>query len=125
MARNWLEFKRGNVPTVPIRIDNERYLALIDTGALYSFVAPDLSLLLGLPRKRFQTIVGVSGQKELLPVVTLPAIGLAQLELSPCEAVVRSLKPLGLNIELILGVNALANHRLQFDFKEGRIYVIA
>ncbi len=124
MSRNWLEFKRNYLPVVPVRIDNERYLALIDSGALYSFVAPHLSLLLGLQRKRFQAIVGVSGHQEMLPLITLPSIGLAQIEVAPCEAVVRNLRPLGLNVELILGVNAFKNQRLQFDFKEGRIFIL-
>ena len=96
MARNWLAFKKGEVPVVTVRIDNERYLALLDTGARYSFIAPDLSLLLGLQRERFQAIVGISGQREMLPVVKLPTLGVANVEIQACEAVVRNLTPLGL-----------------------------
>lgn len=123
MARNWLAFKKGEVPVVTVRIDNERYQALLDTGARYSFIAPELSLLLGLQRERFQAIIGVTGQREMLPVVKIPPLGIATTEIASCEAVVRNLNPLGLKVALILGVNAFVDRRLQFDFKEGRVYI--
>lgn len=124
MARNWVAFKSGEVPVVTVRMNDERYRALLDTGAKYSFIAPDLSLLLGLQRERFQAIVGISGQREMLPVVKIPSFGFAQAEMQGCEAIVRNLNPLGLGISLILGVNAFAQRRLQFDFKESRVYLL-
>ena len=124
MARNWLAFKKGEVPVVTVRIENERYQALLDTGAAYCLIAPELSLLLGLQRVRSQLVIGVTGQREILPVVKIPALGIAQTEISSCEALVRNLNPLGLNISLILGVNAFADRRVQFDFNEGHVYLL-
>jgi predicted aspartyl protease len=124
MSRNWLSFKRGNVPVVSVHIGVDRYSALVDTGALFSFIAPGLSLELGLQKSGTQAIVSVTGHREYLPKVTLPAVGFAEFDLSPCEAVVRNLTPLGLSVELILGVNAFAGRRLQFDFNEGRVYLL-
>lgn len=124
MAKNWLAFKKGGLPVVMVRIENERYHALFDTGAETSLIAPELSLLLGLQRVRSQLVVGVTGQRELLPVVKIPTLEIALTEIPPSEAVVRNLNPLGLNVSLILGVNAFANLRVQFDFTEGRVYLL-
>lgn len=124
MSRNWLRFTSGDVPVVSVRIGARRYFVLVDTGAAISFVMPDVSLKLGLPKDGFQNIVALNGQLETVPTVLLPAICFGDVELAPCRAGLRNLKPLGLGIELLLGVNAFAAHRLQFDFREGRIYVV-
>jgi len=87
-------------------------------------VAPGLTLRLGLAQKGKHTIVGLAGNHETLKVVELPEIGFASTLLEPCQAAVFEVSNLGLPIELLLGVNAFRNQRLQFDFKEGRIYVI-
>jgi len=60
----------------------------------------------------------------MLRVVELPPIGFADLELAPCRAGVLGVSRLGLPIDLVLGVNAFYKQRLQFDFVEGRIYII-
>lgn len=124
MSRRWLKFPKGQVPVVDVRIGNRRYRALVDTGAAYSLVMPDVALKLGLPRSGTKTIVGLHGQYETLVAVSLPAIGFGNTELSPHEAGVRNLKPLGLGIELLLGVEAFRKLRLQIDFKDGHIYLL-
>ncbi len=124
MSRIWLPFISGKLPIVTVRIGTERYRALIDTGAAISLIEPEIAVVLGLPMRGWQPLVGVTGQKDMVEVVQLPAIGFGGVELAPCRAVVQELDPLGLKIELILGVNAFAAHRLQFDFREGRIYVV-
>lgn len=124
MSRNWLRFTPGNLPVVSVRIGFRRYFALVDTGAYINLALSDLSLKLGLPQEKAQNIVALNGQVEAVPTVLLPAIGFGNVELAPCRAGLRNLKPLGLGIELLLGVNAFAQHRLQFDFREGRIYIV-
>jgi predicted aspartyl protease len=124
MSRIWLPFTPGKLPIVTVRIGTERYRALVDTGAAISLIEPEIAVVLGLQMRGWQPLVGVTGQKEMVEIVQLPTIGFSGIELSPCRAVVQELAPLGLKIELILGVNAFAAHRLQFDFREGRIYIV-
>ena len=124
MSRNWLQFSQGLVPVVDIRIANRRYRALIDTGSAYSIIMPDLALKLGLPRVGTKTIVALNGQYETLVTVELPPVGFGNTELRSHEAGIRNLRPLGLGVELLLGVVAFQKLRLQFDFKEGRIYLL-
>lgn len=87
-------------------------------------IAPDVSLKLGLQKVGTQEIIALSGEREFFPLVQLPGVGFADVELVPHRAAVRSLTQLDLKIELLLGVNAFVNHRLQFDFIEGRIYIV-
>lgn len=54
----------------------------------------------------------------------LSFIGFAEKELAKFQAVVRQLSLLGLDIEFILGVNAFADYRVQFDYPESRVYII-
>lgn len=49
MGRSWLQFDPRRAPIVSVRIQPDRYRALIDTGADVSLIAPELSLRLGLP----------------------------------------------------------------------------
>ena len=107
-----------------VRIGNRRYRALIDTGASISMVAPDVSLKLGLQKVGNIEIRALSGERELFPLADLPGVGFADAELAPHRAAVRPLAQLGLSIELLLGVNAFSQHRLQFDFIEGRVYLM-
>jgi hypothetical protein len=71
-----------------------------------------------------QEIIGLMGHRELLRLVQLPKIGFGNLELDPCRAGIFEVAKLGLPIDLILGVNAFRGRRLQFDFIDGRIYII-
>jgi predicted aspartyl protease len=124
MARTWLKFNPRRVPVVSVRVGPGRYFALVDTGADISLISPALSLRLGLRQVASQEIVGLNGRRESLRVVELPAVGFANLELAPCRAGVLGVSRLGLPIDMVLGVNAFFNQRLQFDFVEGRIYII-
>jgi hypothetical protein len=85
---------------------------------------PEVALRLGLPREGTMLAGKLGGPPDALPIVQLPEIQFAAINLPACQALVRNLASLGLNVEFILGVNAFANRRLQFDFKEGRVYLL-
>jgi predicted aspartyl protease len=123
MPRNWLSFTRNSIPIVSVRIAGRRYEAMIDTGASLSMISPGLSIRLGLPRQGLQPIISVHGDIRNRTLVTLPSVGVAEFELTPCQATVSNLTPLRLGLDLLLGVNAFANRRLHIDFKEGRVYI--
>src|SRR5262245_20995089 len=123
MSSNWLSFKRNSIPIISVRIAGRRYEAMIDTGAAVSLVSPELMIRLGLPRQGLQPIISVHGDIRHRTIVTLPYIGVAGFDLPPCKATVVNMAPLKQGIDLLLGVNAFRNNRLDIDFKEGRIYI--
>lgn len=123
MPRNWLSFAQNSIPIISVRIAGCRYEAMIDTGASLSMISPELSIRLSLPRQGLQPIISVHGDIRHSTLVTLPSVGLAEFELTPCQATVSNLTPLRLGLDLLLGVNAFANRRLHIDFKEGHIYI--
>ena len=123
MPRTWLSFTPNSIPVVSVHIAGRAYKAMVDSGASYSQISADLSLLLGLPKKGLQPIISVHGDIQNKSVVELPVIGVAELELASCKATVNNLSALRLGIDLILGVNAFKNRRVDIDFREGRVYV--
>ena len=123
MSPNWLLFRRNSIPIGSVRIAGRRYEAMIDTGASLSLISPELTIRLGLPRQGVQPIISIHGDIRRRTIVTLPYIGVAGFDLAPCKATVVDMAPLKLGIDLLLGVNAFKNRRLDIDFKEGRIYI--
>lgn len=124
MPRNWLSPPPNSIPFVSVHIGAERYLAMIDTGAFISMISPELSMALGLPQQGYERIVSVHGNIKTRPVVELPPIGVTEIELASCKAVISDLNPIKSGLDLLLGVNAFENRRLHIDFKEGRVYVL-
>lgn len=124
MSRNWLEFSAKRSPVVSVRLGKGVFRALVDTGAEVSLIAPNTSLRLGLKKLTDRDILVLSGARLSLREVELPNIGFGNVELPPCRACVLEVAKLGLPIDLVLGVNAFVNRRLQIDFREGRIYVL-
>lgn len=123
MSSNWLSFKRNSIPIISVRIAGRRYEAMIDTGAALSLISPELTIRLGLARQGVQPIISVHGDIRHRTIVTLPYIGVAGFDLAPCRATIVNMAPLNLGVDLLLGVNAFNNSRLDVDFKEGRIYI--
>jgi predicted aspartyl protease len=123
MPRTWLSFKPNSIPVVPVRIADRCYQAMIDSGSSFSMVSPQLSLKLGLPRQGWQLIRSIHGDIQNKSLVELPAVGVAEYVLPPCKATVTNLSAFQLGIDLLLGVNAFKNRRVDIDFKEGRIYI--
>lgn len=125
MPRTWLSFTPNSIPIVSVHVTGRHYRAMVDSGATFSLITPELSLRLGLPGKGWQPIVSIHGDIENKSVVELPALGVAEHEFASCKATVSNLCVLRLGIDLVLGVNAFKNRRLHIDFKEGRIYVFS
>ena len=123
MPRNWLSCPPNSLIFVSVRIDSERYLALIDPGSVFNMISPKLSLALGLPQQGYQRVLSVHGDTRLRPVVMLPPIGVAEIELPPDKAVINEMNRIQHGLDLLLGVSAFKNGRLHIDFKEGRVYV--
>lgn len=123
MPRNWLSFTPNSIPFVSVRMGGERYVAMIDPGSFISMISPDLAIGLGLQKQGPQPVVSVHGDTKTRMLVTLPPVGVAEIELKPCKAVINNLNPLRDGLDLLLGVNAFTNRRLDIDFKEGRVYI--
>lgn len=124
MSRRWLSFTPNSIPFVSIRLGADRYEAMVDTGSFISMISPELSIGLGLAKRGYQSVVSVHGDARNRALVTLPPIGVAELELAPCNAVVCDLNPLRRGLDLLLGVNAFANRKLHIDFGKGRMYLL-
>ena len=124
MSRRWLFFTPNSVPVVSIRLGADRYEAMVDTGSFISMISPELSIGLGLAKQGYQSVVSVHGDARNRTLITLPPIGIAELELAPSNAVVCDLNPLRRGLDLLLGVNAFANRRLDIDFGKGRLYLL-
>jgi len=124
MSRNWLQFSAKRSPVVSVRLGNGVFRALVDTGAEVSLIAPNTALRLGLKKLGDRDLLVLGGARLSLRVVELPSIGFGNVELLPSRACVLEVAKLGLPIEIVLGINAFVNRRLQIDFREGRIYVL-
>ena len=123
MSRNWLPFKRRELPVVKVRIGAENYLALVDTGASVCGISPNLALELGLPQEGKHPIISVHGQSIYRPRVTIPSVGFAELDLPKSRAFISNVSAIYPGLSLILGINAFPQHRVLFDFPEARVYV--
>ena len=123
MSRIWLPFKRRELPVVKVRIGEEHYLALVDSGASLCGISPALALELGLPQEGRHPIVSVHGQAVYRPRVTIPSVGFAELDLPESRAFISNVSAIYPGLSLILGINAFPKHRVLFDYPEARVYV--
>lgn len=124
MSRIWLPFKHQSLPVVTVRFRMVLYRALVDSGAEISLISPDMVIEHGLPQSGLKAIKTIQGRLESRPVVDLSSIGFAEIELAAFQAARSRLSSLGLGIDIVLGVNAFADYRVQFDYPEGRVYII-
>lgn len=123
MPRNWASFTPNAVPVVSVRIGASRYEAMIDTGAFISMISPELTIRLGLAKQGLQPVISVHGDIQNRDVVILPRTGIAEFEILSCKAGISNLNPLKRGLDLLLGVNAFANRRLDIDVDKGRVYL--
>jgi hypothetical protein len=124
MPRTWVAFPPNSLPVVWVRVAQQRFRVLVDTGAARSLVAPAVASSLGLRLVGTERIIGVTGTVATVPLVEVLGVGMGQVELPPFQAGVLELGPLRLGIQVILGVNAFAGWRLQIDFPGGRLYLL-
>jgi hypothetical protein len=115
MPREWAAFRPHALPIS----------ALADTGAQTSLIHPRLVLQFGLPTIGELPVVGVGSAVVRVPRVQLAELHVARWPLVTCEAGVVNLDNLRLGIDLILGISAFAGYRLQFEFREGRLYLFS
>lgn len=125
MPRNWVSFPIGGLPVISAQLGNLRFPVLVDTGAARSLVVPAVAAGLGLRIIGSDRIIGITGAVVSVQLVELTGVGIGSVYLPPFRAGVLDLNPLRLGIQAVLGVNAFAGYRLQFDFAEGRVYLLS
>lgn len=126
MPRDWLSFRSNSLPIVNTHFRNEQIRILLDTGAFRSIVSLRFSDSQQLPRLpgTADTIIGIGTAPISSYRVLVDGLMLASIRLPSFEANVVDLGHLGLNVTVLLGVNAFSNRRLQFDFAAGRVYFL-
>jgi len=125
MSRNWAAFRPNRLPIIATRVRMHRLSVLVDTGAARSLTIPTVATALGLQVVGTGAIIGVTGVATTVPLVEVIGAGVGDMELPPFQAGVLELSHLRLGIQAVLGVNAFAGRRLQIDFGEGRVYLLA
>lgn len=98
---------------------------MADTGVQTSLIHLRLVLQFGLPTTGDLPVVGIGSQAMKVSRVHLTDIYVARLPLKEFDAGVTNLDNLRLGIDLILGINAFKGYRLQFDFTQRRLYLLA
>lgn len=124
MPREWVAFRPHALPVITVRRGPWAIRALADTGAQTSLIHPRLVPQFGLPTTGDLPVVGVGSQPMQVSRVRLTDLYVARLPLKEFEAGVINLDNLHLGIDLIPGINAFAGYRLQFDFTQGRLYLL-
>jgi hypothetical protein len=125
MPREWASFRPLSLPIITVRRDPWAIRALVDTGAQTSLIHPRLVLQLGLFTLDDFPLVGIGSPVMRVPRVRLVGLHIARLPLGEFDAGVVNFDNLRLGIDLILGINAFDGYRLQLDFTQGRLYLLA
>lgn len=130
--RTWVEYQEANnLILVPIKINNVRGLALIDTGADMSFVNPEFAKLAGakLDEEKSALIRGSDLSRNEASVFKFRRLVFADNELRRFSLL--SLKTdlfaeLGYSEQpmMVMGMDLLSRFRLQVDRERQRIYFI-
>jgi len=124
MPRIWLPFQHPNLPIVTARFRQYPFRVLVDSGAEISLVSPQTALELGLAKSGSRLIKKIQGSWQSKILVDFDSIGFAGIELAAFSAAISQVASLGLNIEMILGVNAFAKRRVLLDYIENRVYLM-
>jgi predicted aspartyl protease len=125
VPRNWASFTALSLPIVAVRIGGTIVRALADTGASQSLIDPHLVKQLGVAEKGSGWIVGIVASPIQVPLVSVAGVSIGQCSLKPFKAGVIDLANLRIGVQLVLGINAFVGYRLQFDFAEGRLYLLS
>ena len=124
MPREWAAFRPHFLPVITVRRGPWAIRALADIGAQTSLIHPRLVLQFGLPTTGDLPVVGIGSQPMQVSRVRLADLHVARFPLKEFDAGVTNIDNLRLGIDLILGVNAFVGYRLQFDFTQGRLYLL-
>lgn len=124
MARIWLTFRPNDLPVVTARIGKDHFKALVDTGAKLSVITPSLAAGYDLTVSGHGRLIGILQQSMIAPQTIVSNVGLASITLEPFRAFIADLEHLRLGIQMIIGINALRNRRIQIDLPAGRLYIL-
>lgn len=99
--------------------------ALVDTGASQSLVDPHLVKQLELEEEEIGWIVGIQTAPIQVPLVTVRGAAIGRCPLKPFKAGIIDLTNLRIGVQLVLGINAFRGYRLQFNFAQGKLYLLS
>jgi len=125
VPRNWASFAPFSLPVVAVRIGGTIVRALVDTGASQSLSDPRLVKQLALSEEGSGWIIGIATSPIQVPLVSIAGLSIGQCSLRPFKAGVIDLTSLRIGAQLVLGINAFSGYRLQFDFAEGKLYLLS
>jgi hypothetical protein len=97
----------------------------VDTGASQSLIDPHLVKQLGFASQASGWIVGIATAPIEIPLVSIAGLSIGQCALRPFKSGIIDLANLRIGVQLVLGINAFGGYRLQFDFTEGRLYLLS
>ncbi|MBM3242723.1 hypothetical protein FJZ31_41210 [Candidatus Poribacteria bacterium] len=142
MARIWLNFKPNDLPIVTVRIGKDYFKKInslvflliklfflkekfgVDTGAKYSIITPLIAARYELTISGHGRLAGIVQQTIIAPTATISNVSLASVHFEPFTAFIADIEHLRLGIQMIIGVNALRNRRIQIDFSAGKLYIL-
>ncbi|MBI2359470.1 MAG: retropepsin-like domain-containing protein [Deltaproteobacteria bacterium] len=125
MPRNWASFRPHSLPIISLRIGGTIVRALLDTGASQSLIDPHLVKQLDLEEEGTGWIVGIRTEPFQVSLVTIRGATIGRCRLKPYKAGIIDVTNLRIGIQLVLGVNAFRGYRLQFDFAQGKLYLLS
>jgi predicted aspartyl protease len=124
VPRNWASFPPFTLPVIACRVADTIVRALVDTGASLSLSDPRLVNQLGLTAAGTRSIIGLGTTPLQVSLVTFETVVIGRCSLQPFTAGVIDLAHLRRGIQLLLGINAFRGYRLQFDWADGRLYLL-
>jgi len=106
----------GSVLLVPVRVQGQDFEFLVDTGAAYTALSPEIVTLLGLivVPSRTITIVPAYGALVQVPVITIAELRIGGLQVLHVEAMVLQF-PQPLKLDGLLGMNVLKQFRMTIE----------
>jgi predicted aspartyl protease len=117
------EFQPGIPITLPVRLKHIyewQYRFLLDTGAVFTVITPNVAVSLGYELSQLKPTTEIFGviNSKLVPKVTIPTMKLFAYEINDIEATVIDLSP-KLRLDGLLGLNALKHFNLNLEFGRG------
>jgi clan AA aspartic protease (TIGR02281 family) len=111
------------VLVIRVTIGDGQAELLVDTGCAVTAITPRAAERLGLDRRAFagrQAVFTAGGASIVVPTGRIPSLRLGVVELRDLEVALMELPP-GVNLDGLLGVNALDRFRATFDFRHAAL----